>query len=41
VIFVAVAILCVAAGFAVMRRNRTPGGDDDGFDFDEYEGFDK
>jgi len=40
-IFAAVAILCVVAGIAVMRRNRSSGPVDDDFDFDKYEGFDK
>jgi len=43
-IFAVVAILCVIAGAAVMKRNRAygkSGSKDDDFDFDKYEGFDK
>jgi hypothetical protein len=42
-IFAIVAILCVVAGAAVMKRNREYGSQDpdDDFDFDKYEGFDK
>jgi hypothetical protein len=43
VIFALVAILCVAAGATVMKRNRDYGnsGSRDDVNFDEYEGFDK
>ena len=44
VIFSALAVLCVIAGAVVMKRQRDYGNSestDDGFDFDEYEGFDK
>jgi hypothetical protein len=44
VIFSALAVLCVIAGAVAMKRRRDYGNSestDDGFDFDEYEGFDK
>lgn len=42
--FAAIAVACIVIGAIVMKRNRDYGnseGDDDDFDFDAYEGFDK
>ncbi len=44
VIFSALAVLCIIAGAVAIKRRRDYGNResaDDGFDFDEYEGFDK
>ena len=44
IIFSALAVLCVVAGAVAIKRRRDYGnseGTDDGFDFEEYEGFDK
>ena len=43
-IFAVIAVICIFVGATAMKRNRDYGnseGDDDGFDFDAYEGFDK
>jgi hypothetical protein len=44
-IFAGVAVACLFIGAVAMKRSRdygnSEGGDDDDFDFDAYEGFDK
>ena len=42
-IFAGVAVICVVVGALAMKRSRDYGNreDDDDFDFDAYEGFDK
>jgi hypothetical protein len=42
--FAAVALLCIVVGAVAMKRRRAyenSDGNDDSFDFDAYEGFDK
>jgi hypothetical protein len=42
-IFGLLAVVCIVAGTVAMKRRRDYGNSesDDGFDFDQYEGFDK
>jgi len=44
IMFAGVAVLCIVAGAVAMKRRRAYGEsdrNDDDFDFDAYEGFDK
>ena len=41
-LFAGIAVVCIVAGGIAMKRRRDYGNsEDDGFDFDAYEGFDK